>query len=53
MILAIPIGIILMNMNQAGIFDTLKMSILILGAGLNRFRRFDEEDKEILRDEER
>ncbi len=53
MILAIPIGIILMNMNQAGIFDTLKMSIRILGAGLNRFRRFDEEDKEILRDEER
>ncbi len=53
MILAIPIGIILMNMNQAGIFDTLKMSILILGAGLNRFRRFDEEEKEILRDEER
>ncbi|MCI8946997.1 MAG: sporulation integral membrane protein YtvI [Lachnospiraceae bacterium] len=53
MILAIPIGIILMNMNQAGIFDTLKMSIRILGAGFNRFRRFDEEDKEILRDEER
>ena len=53
MILAIPIGIIVMNMNQAGIFDTLKMSIRILGAGFNRFRRFDEEDKEILRDEER
>lgn len=52
MILAIPIGIILINMNQAGIFDTLKMSIRILGAGLNRFRRFDEEDKEILQDEE-
>lgn len=53
MILAIPIGIILINMNQAGIFDTVKMSIRILAAGLNRFRRFDEEDKEVLKEEER
>lgn len=53
MILAIPIGIILINMNRAGIFDTWKMSIRILAAGLDHFRRFDEEDKEILREEEK
>ena len=50
MILAIPIGIIVINMNRAGIFDTLKTSLCILAVGLNRFRRFDEEDKEILQD---
>lgn len=52
MILAIPIGIILINMNRAGIFDTLKMSILIFAAGLNRFRHFDEEDKEVLKEKD-
>lgn len=48
MILAIPIGIILININRAGIFDNVKLSIRILVAGLERFRRFDEEDREVL-----
>ncbi len=52
MILAIPLGIIVINMNQAGIFDSVKMSLRILAAGLNRFRRFDEEDKEVLKEDE-
>jgi len=49
MILAVPIGLIVINMNRAGIFDTLKMSVLILAAGVNRFRKFDAEDEEVLR----
>lgn len=53
MIVAVPIGIIVINMNQTGIFDTVKMSIRILIAGLDRFRRFDEEDKEVLDEENR
>ncbi len=52
MILAVPIGIIIINMNQAGIFDNIKMSIRILAASLNRFHRFDEEDKEVLKQED-
>ena len=46
--MAVPIGIIIINMNQTGIFDTVKMSIRILVTGLDRFRKFDEEDKEVL-----
>lgn len=52
MILAVPIGMIVINMNQAGIFDNIKMSIRILAASLNRFHRFDEEDKEVLKQED-
>lgn len=52
MILSVPIGIIIININRAGIFDNLKMSVRILAAGLNRFRRFDEEDKEVLAERE-
>ena len=39
-------------MNEAGIFDNIKMSIRILAASLNRFHRFDEEDKEVLKQED-
>lgn len=54
MIVAVPVGIVLINMNRAGIFDTFKTSIRILVTGLDGFRRFDEEDMEILsrKDEE-
>lgn len=48
MILAVPIGIILVNMNEAGLFDTPKLSLRILIANLNRYRRLDESDKKIL-----
>lgn len=41
MILAVPIGIIIFNMNEAGVFDTAKNSVLILADGINGFRRFD------------
>ena len=48
MIVAVPIGILLINMNRAGVFDSVKMSIRILIMGVDGFRRFDEEDKEVL-----
>lgn len=46
MILAVPVGIILQNMNEEGLFDTTKNSIRILAAGVNHFRRLEEEDLE-------
>ena len=44
MIIAVPIGIIFVNMYQAGVFDTLVNSFRILGAGLKRFRHLTKED---------
>lgn len=46
MIFAVPIGIILQNMNEEGMFDTTKNSLRILVAGINNFRRLEEEDLE-------
>lgn len=48
MILALPIGIILMNLYEEGVFDTTKESLKILVAGFNRFRRLHHEDTEIV-----
>lgn len=48
MIVAIPIGIIVVNMNQAGIFDTPKMSFRLLVANINKYRRLTEEDISVL-----
>lgn len=48
MILALPIGIILMNLYEEGVFDTTKESLKILIAGFNRFRRLHHEDREIV-----
>lgn len=45
MILAVPIGIILVNMYQAGFFSTTEESIKILIHGFNHFRRLTDEDK--------
>lgn len=44
MIVAVPIGIIVQNMNEEGLFDTTKNSLRILVAEINRFRRLEEED---------
>ena len=46
MILAVPAGIIVANMYQAGFFDTTIDSVQILVHGFNRFRRLTPEDKE-------
>ena len=45
MILAVPAGIIVANMYQAGFFDTTIDSVRILVHGFNRFRRLTLEDK--------
>lgn len=46
MILAIPAGIILINMNEAGFFNTLKYSISTLIKNLNHYRRLRPQDME-------
>lgn len=49
MILAVPIGIIIVNMYEAGLFDTPKLSLKILLINLNRYRKLDEVDLMILK----
>lgn len=49
MILAVPAGIILVNMYQAGFFQTTMDSLKILIYGFNNFRRLTEEDKKDIR----
>ena len=44
MILAVPAGIIVANMYQAGFFDTTIASVRILIEGFNHFRKLEEED---------
>lgn len=44
MIAAVPIGLIIMTMYSEGAFDTTKNSVLILIAGINKFRRLNKED---------
>lgn len=48
MLIAVPIGIIIINMNEAGFFDTPKYSLKILIKNINRFRHLDKEDMQIL-----
>ena len=44
MILAVPIGIIIYTMYQEGAFDTSVNSLKILVAGINRFRKLNDDD---------
>ncbi len=44
MILAVPLGLLVYTMYQEGIFNTTKNSVMILVAGINRFRRLKKED---------
>lgn len=44
MLIAVPLGIIVVNMNEAGFFDTPKYSVRILVKNINRFRQLSEED---------
>lgn len=53
LIIAVPIGIIMLNMYQTGVFDTVINSIRILITGLNRYRRFTPEDLKLLKEEEK
>lgn len=53
MILAVPIGIIFVNLYEEGVFDTTKQSVQILVAGFNRFRKIQPEDIAIITEYER
>ncbi len=44
MIIAVPAGLLLYSMYQDGAFETTQNSVLILVAGINRFRRLGGED---------
>ncbi len=44
MIIAVPVGLILQNMNEEGLFDTTKNSLRILVAQINQFRKLDKND---------
>ena len=44
MLIAVPLGIIVVNMNEAGFFDTPKHSVRMLVRNINNFRRLDEEE---------
>ena len=44
MIIAVPIGIIVLNMYQEGVFDTFLNSLKILYASLSNFRHLTDED---------
>lgn len=48
MILAVPIGIIIVNLYEEGVFDTTKQSVQILVAGFNQFRKLRPEDTAIV-----
>ena len=49
MIIAVPIGIIILNMYEEGVFDTFLNSLKILYASLSNFRHLTEEDMEEVR----
>jgi predicted PurR-regulated permease PerM len=46
MIIAVPIGLIVVTMYEEGAFDTTKNSIEIIVKGLNNFRKLTEKDME-------
>jgi len=50
MILAIPVGIIIKNLIDEGVFDTSYKSLRILVSGFNSFRRLDEQDENTLKE---
>lgn len=48
MIVAVPVGIIVLNMYQEGVFDTTLDSLKILYASISNFRHFTKEDLEVV-----
>ena len=53
MILAVPIGIIVVNLYEEGAFNTTKQSIQILVSGFNAFRKIRPEDTAIITEYEK
>ncbi len=52
MLVAVPIGIIVINMNEAGFFDTPKQSVRILVTKINNFRKLSDEDLKLLEEDD-
>lgn len=50
MIIAVPLGLLLYTLYKEGAFDTTKNSLLILIAGINRFRKLKPQDLEDVED---
>jgi len=46
MIVAVPVGIIVLNLYEEGVFNTTINSLKILYAGISNFRHLTEEDME-------
>ncbi len=46
MILAVPIGLVFINLYKEGVFNTTRDSVLILAKDLNAFRKYKKEDYE-------
>ncbi len=44
MIVAVPAGLLVYTLYEGGVFDTAKNSVLILLAGINRFRSLEKQD---------
>lgn len=53
MILAVPIGIIVVNLYEEGAFDTTRQSLRILTAGFNHFRKIRPDDMAVVEEYER
>lgn len=52
MIIAVPVGIIVMNLNEAGAFDETKNSVRLLVKKVNGFRRLSKEDLDCIHQDE-
>ncbi len=52
MIIAVPIGMIVMNLNEAGAFDTTRNSLRLLVKKVNDFRKLSKEDLDCIREDE-
>lgn len=52
MIIAVPVGIIVMNLNEAGVFDETKNSVRLLVKKVNGFRRLSKEDLDCIHQDE-
>ena len=53
MLVAVPIGIIVVNMNEAGFFDTPKQSVRVLVTKINNFRKLSDEDLKLLEEDDK
>ncbi len=52
MIIAVPVGMIVMNLDGAGVFDTTKNSLRLLVKKVNDFRKLGKEDLECIKEDE-